>query len=502
MSSLEGLLLGFNTIISPENMLFCFLGVLLGTLVGVLPGFGPVGAMAILLPVTFKQDVTTALIMLCGIYYGSMYGGSTTSILVNVPGEAASVITCIDGHKMALKGRAGPALAIAAIGSFVAGTIGVFLLMMLAPPLAEIALRFGPPEYFSIALLGLLLLSRITGSSAIKSYIMMFVGIALATVGMDSVSGSARFTWDSGRLLEGINFMPVIMGIYGLGEVLGSVKDIGAPQKMMKFKSRDLIPTRKDMRDSTLPIFRGGILGFLIGLIPGPANIISSFASYGLERKLSKKPDQFGQGAIEGVAGPESANNGATAGALVPLLTLGIPFSPLPAVLLAGFMIHGILPGPLLMQDHPSLFWGIIVSMYIGNIMLLILNLPLVGIFAQVARIRAHYLMPIVIVFCFLGAFAVRNSIFDLWILMIFGIAGYFFHITKFDPAPLVLGMIIGPILEYSFRQSMVIFSGHFLTFFSRPLSGTILSISMLIIVFPILKYLFIKSYGLIREKN
>ncbi len=488
MSSWEGLLAGFSIVFAPETFLFCFFGVLMGTLVGVLPGLGPVGAMSLLLPLTFSQNVTTAQIMLCGIYYGAMYGGSTTSILVNVPGEAASVITCIDGHQMAKQGRAGPALAIAAIGSFVAGTIGVFLLMMVAPPLARVALKFGPPEYFAIALLGLLVLSRLTGKSALKSYALVLAGVLLATIGVDPVSGYARFAFGYQKLLEGIDFMPVVMGLYGIGEVLASLRDIGTPRGLRGFRTKELIPTRRDMKESTGPILRGGMVGFFLGLIPGPANIISTFVSYGLERKLSKRPDEFGKGAIAGVAGPESANNGATAGALVPLLSLGIPFSPIPAILLAGFMIHGILPGPLLIKSHPTVFWGIIASMYVGNIMLLILNLPLVGLFARVALIPPRILMPIVLVFCFLGAFAVRNSVFDLYVLVIFGIIGYLFRLKDYDPAPLALGLIIGPMLEDSLRQAMIMFGGDYLAFFAQPLSGFLLTTAILVLISPLLK--------------
>jgi putative tricarboxylic transport membrane protein len=488
MSSWEGILAGLLISLQLKTLLFCFLGVLIGTLVGVLPGLGPVGACALLLPLTFGQDVTTALIMLCGIYYGAMYGGSTTSILVNVPGEAASVITCIDGHKMALQGRAGPALAISAIGSFIAGTMGVFFLMLLSPPLARAALRFGPPEYFAIGLFGLLLLSRLSGKSPLKAYAMMFAGVALSTIGVDPISGYDRFTAGSSKLLQGIDFMPVIMGLYGIGEVLSSLKDKAVTPSLAPFQTRDLIPSRKDMRDSVGPMFRGGIIGFFLGLIPGPAAIISTFVAYGLERNLSKHPEEFGNGAIAGVAGPESANNGATAGALVPLLSLGVPFSPMPAILLAGFMIHGVLPGPLLVKDHPTVFWGIIASMYIGNIMLLILNLPLVSLFARVALIPVRVLMPLVIIFCFLGAFAVRNNIFDLYVLVIFGVVGYLCRLQEYDPAPLVLGMIIGPMLENSLRQSMVMFGGDHGQFFLRPISAVIILASIIITMYPALR--------------
>ncbi len=500
MSPWEGLLIGFNTILRPEPLIFCFLGAVIGTLVGVLPGIGPAGACALLLPMTFKQDVTSSLVMLCGIYYGAMYGGSTTSILINVPGEAASVITCIDGHQMALKGRAGPALAISAIGSFVAGTMGVFFLMTISPPLAKVAIKFGPPEYFAIALLGLLLLSRLTGKSPVKSYTLMFAGVVISTIGIDRISGVPRFIGSGQKLIEGIDFLPVVMGVYGIGEVLINLKDIGAPVELKRFRTKDLIPTRQDMKESIGPILRGGIIGFLIGLIPGPAAIISTFASYALERRISKTPGDFGKGTIAGVAGPESANNSASAANLLPLLSLGVPFSPMPAILLAGFMIHGVLPGPLLIRDHPTVYWGIITSMYVGNFMLLVLNLPLVSIFARVALIPYGILMPIIIIFCFLGAFAARNSVFDLYVLSIFGIVGYFFRLKGYDPAPLVLGIIIGPMLENSLRQSMVMFGGKYMEFFSRPISGVICLVVVLSLFFPIIKYIY--SYFRVRNKT
>ncbi|SDE41218.1 tripartite tricarboxylate transporter permease [Sporomusa acidovorans] len=487
---MEDLMQGLVTVLAGPNLLWCFVGVVMGTLVGVLPGLGPVGAMSLLLPVTFNMDTTSALILLAGIYYGSMYGGSTTSILVNVPGEAASVITCLDGNQMAKKGKAGPALSIAAIGSFVAGTVGVVLIMLMAPALARAALKFGPPEYFGIALLGLLLLTRLTGKQVIKSYIMMFFGIALATVGMDPIGGMERFTFGSQTLVQGLDFIPVIMGLYGIAEVLSSTEDIFKPLEVLKVKFRELLPSKQDFKDSAGPIVRGTISGFLIGLIPGPANIISTFISYGMEKKLSKHPEKFGTGAIEGVAGPETANNAASCGALVPLLSLGVPFSPLPAVLLGAFMLHNVIPGPTLIQDHPELFWGLIASMYIGNVMLLVLNLPLVGLFARVASIPGKYLMPLVIVFCFIGAFSVRNSIFDLGVLVLFGFLGYFFRKYGYDPTPLALGMVLGPMLEDSFRQSAVLFRGDLTGFFSRPLSGVMMGIAFLLILWPLGKLL------------
>ncbi len=490
MLGIDGLLGGFVTALSAQNLLLCFMGALLGTLVGVLPGLGPVGAVSLLLPFTFNLDVTGALIMLAGIFYGSMYGGSITSILVNVPGEAASVITCIDGNQMAKKGRAGAALSISAIGSFVAGTLGVVFIMFLAPFLAKIAIKFGPPEYFCIALLGLLLLTRLTGKDMLKSYIMMFFGIMLVTIGVDPIGGVTRFTFGSNALLMGFDFIPVIMGLYGIAEVLSGAEEILVKKEIMKFKFKELWPCKKDFQRSTGPIARGSVLGFLFGLIPGPAAILSTFASYGIEKKLSKHPEEFGQGAIEGVAGPETANNGAACGTLVPLLSLGVPFAPLPAILLGAFMLHNVIPGPTLIVEHPGVFWGLIASMYIGNVMLLILNLPLVSIFAQVARVKEMFLMPLIIIFCVLGAFSVRNSMIDLWVLAIFGILGYVLRKNRFDVAPLALGMVVGSMLEDSFRQSASLFHGDLSKFFAYPLSATMVSLSLIIIVWPLGKAL------------
>jgi putative tricarboxylic transport membrane protein len=420
-----------------------------------------------------------------------MYGGSTTSILVNVPGEVSSVVTCIDGHQMALKGRAGPALVVSAIGSFIAGTVGVIFLMLISPMLARAAVRFGPPEYFAIALLGLVTLSRMTGKAPLKSYAMMLIGIVIATVGIDPISGFPRFTAGSSKLLEGFNFIPVIMGLYGIGEVLGSVKDIGVPRKITGFRNRDLIPTRKDLKDSAGPMVRGGLIGFFLGILPGATLILSTYVSYWLERKISKRPEEFGHGAIAGVAGPEAANNGGSVGHLVPLLALGVPFSVMPAVLLAGFMIHGVLPGPLLIKDHPSIFYGIVVSMYVGNVMLLILNLPLVGIFARIALVPARFLMPVITIFCFIGGFAVRNSIFDIFVVVLFGILGYLFQREGYESAPLVLGLVLGPILENAIRQSMIMFYGNYMQFFARPISGVIIVTTILVSLSPLLNIVF-----------
>jgi Uncharacterized protein conserved in bacteria len=499
MTGIEEILNGFASALSLTNLLVCLAGVALGTLVGVLPGLGPVGAISMLLPLTFSMEPVSALILVAGVYFGGMYGGSTTSILVNVPGEAASVVTTLDGYKMTQKGRAGAALAISAIGSFIAGTIGMVLLTFLAPPIARMAIKFGPPEYFAIVLAGLLILSRLTDKSLIRSYLLISVGVVIALVGIDPSSGMLRLTFDSPWLVDGVDFIPIIMGLYGLAEVIGSLEQVHLKPEKTDLSLKKLLPTRTEMKRSTGPIVRGGLLGFFMGLLPGPANILSTYASYGLEKKLSKHPEEFGKGAIEGVAGPESANNGASTGALVPLLSLGVPFSPMPAILLSAFMIQGITPGPLMMTQHSALFWALIASMYIGNVMLLVLNLPMVGLFAKVSYIQPKVLMPIVMIFCFIGAYSVRSSMFDVIVMIVFGIFGYLLRKAKMEPSPLVLGVILGPVLESSLRQSTLIFHGDLTQFFARPISCTLLVIAFLITVWPLIGKLFRRKAS--REK-
>lgn len=485
MNALDGLIYGFSVALTGTNLLACFLGVLMGTLVGVLPGIGPIGAMALLLPSTFVLGPTTALIMLAGIYYGSMYGGSTTSILVNVPGEAASVVTTIDGYQMARKGKAGAALAVAAVGSFVAGTLGVIGLMFFAPILAKAALNFGPPEYFAVVVAGLVFLSRIGSSSALKSFIMVAFGLLLGTVGMEPVSGLPRFTLGLYQLSQGIELVPVAMGLYGIGEVLFLAEKITEIPQVIKVKFRELFPTMGEWKRAFPSIFRGAGIGFLIGLIPGPAAIISTFASYSIEKRISHYPQEFGKGAIEGVAGPESANNGATAGAMVPLLTLGIPFAPATAMLLAALLIHGIQPGPLLMTQKPDIFWGVVASMYVGNLFLLVLNLPLVGVWVSILRIPQHFLLGLILLFCLVGTYSVNNSFLDLFILIIMGFVGYVLRKLKFDLAPLILGLVLGPFLEVNLRQSLFMAKGEIMFIMSRPITSILLLISLGALIIP-----------------
>lgn len=495
MNPFDGLLYGFSVCVSLKNLLAVFGGAIIGTLIGVLPGIGPVGAIALLLPITLGMSPETALIMLAGIYYGSMYGGSTTSILVNVPGEATSVVTAIEGYQMAKKGRAGAALAVAAVGSFVAGTLGIILLMLFAPVLADYALSFGPPEYFAIALLGLFALSRITGAPFWQSLLVLGFGLALATVGMDPVSFTTRYTAGIIQLAQGIELVPVVMGLFGVAEVLSVAEQSGGLPQIGKMKFRELFPTRPEWKRSWGPIFRGSGMGFFWGLIPGPSTVLSTFASYRLEKHLSKTPEEFGQGAIEGVAGPESANNGASAGAMVPMLSLGIPFTPGAAMLLAALLIQGVQTGPLLISSRPEIFWGVVASMYIGNIALLILNFPLVGLWTSILKIPQSILLSLILLLTMVGAFAINNSMLDLVVLVVMGVVGYLFRKIKFDVSPIVVALVLGPMLETTMRESLYMSRGEMSIFMTRPISGTIFMILLVFLIVPPL-------WKMVRRKN
>lgn len=481
MEIFQSIINGFQVALSPLNLILCLVGCLIGTLIGVLPGIGPAATIALLLPVTFALPPATAIIMLSGIFYGAMYGGSTTAILVNIPGEAASAITCIDGYQMARQGRAGPALGIAAFGSFIAGTIGVFLLMIIAPPVAEFALRFGPPEIFAIMVLGLTVLSYLSSGSLIKAFIMALVGLFIGMIGID-ISGVFRFTFGIPDFYDGIGLVPLLMGLFGVAEVLANLEQI-ITRQIFETKIKNILPNREDWHASIKPIFRGTVIGFLMGIIPGPSNTISSFISYAVEKKISKNPDRFGKGAIEGVAGPESANNSACAGNFIPVLTLGIPTSAVMAVIVGAFIIHGVTPGPLLIKNHPDIFWGTIASMYIGNAMLLVLNLPLIGIWIKILKIPYGFLFPLIFLFCFVGAYANNNSLMELNVMIFFGLAGYLMKKTGFEPAPLVMAYILCPFLEEAFRQSLIKSHGDFSIFISRPISASILALAFTFIV-------------------
>jgi putative tricarboxylic transport membrane protein len=424
--------------------------------------------------------------MMAGIYYGSMYGGSTTSILVNIPGEAASVVTCIDGHEMAKQGRAGPALGIAALGSFFAGTIAIIALMLVAPLLARWALKFGPAEYFSLMVLGLTLLSFLTQGSMAKALLMACVGLILGLVGTDAITAEERLTFGRLELLDGVSIVPVVMGLFGVGEILSNLERRIRPE-IVSGRIGSLWPTRDDWRRSTGPILRGTGLGFLLGTLPGGGAVISSFASYAMEKRLSKTPERFGKGAIEGVAGPEASNNAAAGGAFIPLLTLGIPPNVIMALLLGAFIIHGLQPGPLLMVQSPNVFWGIVASMYIGNVMLLVLNMPLIGMWVQVLRVPYPLLFPLILLFCVIGVFASSAAVFDVFVMVMFGAIGYLMRKFGYEPAPLVLAFVLGPMLENNLRKALILSHGDFWTFVERPISGTCLAIALVMLIIPLM---------------
>jgi putative tricarboxylic transport membrane protein len=493
--------IGFSVALQPMNLFYCFIGVFIGTLVGVLPGIGPVGAMSLLLPITFNSTPEGAIIMLAGIYYGAMYGGSTTSILVNIPGEAASVVTCLDGYAMARQGRAGPALGMAAFGSFIAGTLSVIGLMLLAPPLAQFALRFGPPEYFTLMVMGVTILTYLAHGSMSKALIMAAFGIVLGLIGLDSISASPRFTFNKLELLDGIGLVPIVMGLFGISEVLLNIEQ-GIRREIVKTSLKGLLPTAKDWRDSTGPIARGSLLGFFLGILPGGGAVISSFISYAVEKRISSEPERFGKGAIAGVAGPEAANNAATGGAFIPLMTLGIPSNVVIAMLLGAFMIHGVTPGPLLMKQNPQIFWGVIVSMYVGNAMLLILNLPLIGIWVKILKIPYKILFPLILLFCLIGVYSVSNSVFDIYIMLIFGILGYLMKKFEYEGAPLVLAFVLGPMMENNLRKSLIISQGDFSIFFTRPLAAVSLIISLALLLFPLIPWLRKKREEIPKEET
>ena len=489
MDALDNLLLGFSVALSPANLFWCFVGVFLGTIVGILPGLGPPATIAMLLPLTFKLDHTTAIIMLAGIYYGAKYGGSTTSILLNVPGESASVVTCLDGYQMARQGRAGAALGIAAISSFVAGTFGVLGLMLVAPPLARFALKFAPPEYFALMALGLAMVVFLAGKSMLKALLAMLVGLWFATVGTDLFSAESRFTFGRFELLDGIDFIVASIGIFAVGEVLANLETRGGTE-LFKVSGRlkSLLPTLEEIKACRFAFVNGSLVGFIIGVLPGAGSTISSFISYGLEKAVSKHPEKFGTGVIEGVAAPEGANNSDTCGSLVPLLTLGIPGSNTTAILLAALILWGFRPGPLLIQDNPTLFWGLVASMYIGNVMLLILNLPLVPLFAQILRVPYYVLYPAILGVSIVGAYSVSSSLFDVWMLGFFGLLGYVMRKLDFPAAPLVLGLVLGDGLERALRQSLMMSQGDLSILVTRPLSVTMLLLTLVIILMPLLR--------------
>jgi putative tricarboxylic transport membrane protein len=478
---------GFAVALQPANLLWCFVGVVLGTVVGIMPGLGPPATIAMLLPLTFLMNPAGAMIMLAGIYYGAKYGGSTTSILLNVPGESASVVTCLDGYEMARKGRAGAALGIAAIASFIAGTVGVLGLMLVAPPLAKMALAFSSPEYFALMALGLAMVVLLAGRSMVKALLAMLVGLWIAGVGTDPFSTTSRFTFGHMELLTGIDFVVVAIGVFAIGEVLASLEaHEDAPMLPVPKGLRNLLPTVQDLKDCRFAFVNGSVIGFLIGVLPGAGSTIASFISYGVEKAVSRRREQFGTGVPEGVAAPEGANNSETGGALVPLLTLGIPGSGTTAVLLAALVLWGFKPGPLFIAENPAMFWGLVASMYIGNVMLLVLNLPLVPLFAQVLRTPAYVLYPLILGVSLVGVYSTSSSLFDLWLLAAFGLLGYAMRKLDYPTAPLILGLVLGSAMERALRQSLMMSDGNLSILWSRPISALMLSLAGLVLLMPL----------------
>jgi putative tricarboxylic transport membrane protein len=488
MDMIAPVLNGFSVAFQPSNIFLCLLGAFLGTLVGVLPGLGPVGAMGMLLPATFYISPVGAMIMLAGIYYGAMYGGSTTAILVNIPGEVASVVTCLDGYQMARQGRAGPALGISAFGSFIAGIIGMVILFFLAPTLANVALGFGPPEYFSLMFLGFSIITYLSSGSMLKALMMVVVGCFLGVIGIDPVTGRERFTFGLDVLADGVGLVPVVMGIFGIGEVFANIEVVVTTPTFIERVS-NLFPNRKDWRESFWPIVRGSVLGFFLGILPGGGAMLASFLSYGMEKKLSKTPERFGKGAIEGVAGPETANNAGAVGAFVPMLSMGIPSNAVTAILLGALIIHGIEPGPLLVTQNPDIFWGVIASMFAGNIFLLVLNLPFIGIWIKLLKVPYRILFPLIILFCVVGVYSTSYRVADIVIMLIFGLVGWGLKKFEYEGAPLILAMVLGPMIEKALRQSLILSDGSFLIFFSRPVSSVMMIIALVLLLSPVLPW-------------
>jgi len=482
MDLLANLALGFDTALTLSNLLYCFIGVLIGTLIGVLPGIGPVATIAMLLPVTFTLAPVSAMIMLAGIYYGAQYGGSTSAILINLPGEITSVATTLDGHAMAKQGRAGVALATAAIGSFVAGTIATFLLAAFAPPLAELALKFGPHEYFALMVLGLVASIVLARGSLLRAGGMILLGLLLGLIGADVNSGAQRFTFGVPELADGIGFVVAAMGMFGLGEIARNLENEATRTRLVGHITT-LMPTREDFRRMVAPILRGTFIGSALGILPGNGAVLGSFTSYSIEKKLSKTPEQFGKGAIEGVAGPESANNAGAQTSFIPMLTLGIPSTPVMALMIGALIIQGIQPGPTVVTNQPALFWGIIVSMWIGNLFLIILNLPMIGMWVRIVMVPYQHLFPAILVFCTIGVFSLKNTEFDIYFMALFGVLGYAFTKLDCEPAPMLLAFILGPMMEEYLRRALLLSRGDPMVFVRRPISATLLALGVLAII-------------------
>ena len=480
-SLIHNLGIGFGVALSLQNLMYCFFGVLLGTLVGVLPGIGPMATIAMLLPVTFNLSPISALIMLAGIYYGASYGGSTTAILVNLPGESSSVVTCLDGYQMARRGRAGPALAIAAMGSFFAGCVATVVIALFAPPLAEVALKFGPAEYFSLMVLGLVAAVVLAHGSLVKAIAMTILGLLMGLVGTDVNSGVARFSFGVSELSDGINFVVVAMGLFGFAEIIVNLEQ-GESREVFVNKVTGLMPTWKDLKDSSGAVLRGTAIGCVLGILPGGGALLSAFAAYTVEKKIGD-PSMFGKGEIRGVAAPESANNAGAQTSFIPLLTLGIPSNPVMALMIGAMMIQGIAPGPQVMTERPELFWGMITSMWIGNLMLVVLNLPLIGMWVKLLTVPYRLLYPAILLFCCVGVYSLSNAPFDVMLTAVYGLIGYVFVKLECEPAPLILGFILGPLMEENLRRAMLLSRGDPTVFFTKPISGVLLGVAIVLLL-------------------
>jgi putative tricarboxylic transport membrane protein len=482
MDLINNLGIGLGTALQPANIMYCFIGTLLGTLIGVLPGLGPTATIAMLLPITYSLEPVSSLIMLAGIYYGAQYGGSTTAILVNLPGESSSAVTTIDGYQMARQGRAGPALATAAVGSFVAGTIATFIIAAAAPPLTAVALKFGSPEYFSLMVLALITSVALAHGSILKALAMIVLGLLLGLVGTDIYTGTPRMTMGFLELADGINFVAVAVGVFGIAEILRNLEN-EKERDVAVTSVTGIMPTREDMRTIAAPVLRGTFLGSALGILPGGGSVLASFAAYTMEKKLSRTPERFGKGAIEGVAGPESANNAAAQTSFIPMLTLGIPANPVMALMIGAFIIQGIVPGPNVATERPELFWGIIASMWVGNFMLVVLNLPLIGLWVRVLRVPYYMLFPAIMAFSAIGVYSINSNVFDMYSVAVFGFIGYVFFKLGCEPAPLLLGFVLGPMLEEHLRRAMIISRGDPMIFLNRPISLTLLILAVLALV-------------------
>lgn len=492
--------LGFSTALTPLNLLYCLAGVFLGTLIGVLPGLGPTATIAMLLPITFNLPPVSSLIMLAGIYYGSQYGGSTTSILVNVPGEAASVVTALDGYQMARKGRAGVALATAAIGSFFAGTVATIVLALFAPPLAEIALKFGPAEFFSLMVLGLLASLVLARGSLLHASGMVVLGLLLGLIGADVNTGTQRFTFGLPQLADGVGFVVVAMGMFGIAEIIRNLENED-DRSLIVSKITNLMPSKEDWKRIVAPILRGTAIGSILGILPGSGSILGSFAAYAIEKKVSPNSAEFGKGAIEGVAAPESANNAGAQTSFIPMLTLGIPSNPVMALMIGAMIIQGIQPGPSVISEQPALFWGIIVSMWIGNFFLIVLNLPLIGMWVRIVSVPYQFLFPAILVFCGIGVFSLNNAEFDIYLMALFGVVGYLFVKLDAEPAPMLLAFILGPMMEEYMRRALLLSRGNPMVFLERPISAVMLGLGVLVIVLASLPMFYKKREEAFKEE-